>query len=69
MILIQKKKQTPKEWMLDHNMQLPVVGANGIQNILDTILSLHPLLGFVNDRGQVLQMGFKRKKDTFFIAL
>lgn len=50
-------------WMLDHTSgSLPVVGANGIQNILDTILPLHPLLGFVNHGWQVLQMGFTRKK-------
>lgn len=43
-ILIQKNSG----WMLEHIMQLPVVCANGIQNILDTILPLHPLLSFVN---------------------
>lgn len=51
-------------WMLDHIMQLPVVGANGVQNILDTVLPLHALLGFINHGWQVLQMGFKRKKNT-----
>lgn len=49
---------------MNDRSQLPVVGANGIQNILDTILPLHSLLGFVNHRWQVLQMGFKRKKST-----
>lgn len=41
---------------------LPVVQANGIQDILDPILPLHALFAFVYHRRQVLQMCFPRKR-------
>lgn len=47
----------------------PVVCPNCIQNVLDAILSLHPLLAFVYHRRQVLHMGFWKKKNTFVISL
>lgn len=41
---------------------LPVVRADGVQDVLDAVLPLHSLLAFVYHGGQVLHVGFEREK-------
>lgn len=45
----------------------PVKRADGIQNILDSILPLHALLAFVYHRCQVLHVGFGGKKKKEYL--